>query len=77
MTTAYRSSKLRSAGNRTANGNTNMSLLSPLMLLVLLAILFTFFLTASGQSAYAKNPDAEVIYKNVVTNGDAIRSVLQ
>lgn len=66
MTTISRSSK-----------NKDLVLFSPLTLLVLLAILFTFFLTASGQRGYAKNADAELMYKNVVTKGDAIRSVLQ
>ena len=66
MTTVFHSSK-----------NKDLSLLSPLILLVLLAILFTFFLTASGQRSYTRNANTELMYKNVVTKGDAIRSVLQ
>jgi len=57
----------------------------------LLAIVFTFFLTASGETGYNKEDtggvkvtienevksDSEIMYKNIVTKGDAIRSVLQ
>jgi hypothetical protein len=57
--------------------NKNISLFSPVTLLVLVAILFTFFLTASGQNGYARNTETEQRYQSIVTNGDAIRSVLQ
>jgi hypothetical protein len=57
--------------------NQHISLFSPATLLILLAILFTFFLTASGQNEYARNSETEQRYQNIVTNGDAIRSVLQ
>jgi len=72
--------------------NKKLSLFSPVTLLVLLAIVFTFFLTASGETGYARKnadrvnttmengvskSDSEMMYKNIVTNGDAIRSVLQ
>ena len=72
--------------------NKKLSLFSPVTLLVLLAIVFTFFLTASGETGYSRKDtgrvktaienevsksDSEMMYKNIVTNGDAIRSVLQ
>ena len=72
--------------------NKKLSLFSPVTLLVLLAIVFTFFLTASGDTGYTREnagkvkttienglskSDSEMMYKNIVTNGDAIRSVLQ
>ena len=72
--------------------NKKLSLFSPVTLLVLLAIVFTFFLTASGEMGYPRKDtgrvktaienevsksDSEMMYKNIVTNGDAIRSVLQ
>jgi hypothetical protein len=90
MTTTFRSSKLLS---NTSVGleNKKLSLFSPVTLLVLLAIVFTFFLTASGETGYTRKDnntvntlkneaiksDSEMMYKNIVTNGDAIRSVLQ
>ncbi|RYF92893.1 MAG: hypothetical protein EOO00_06800 [Chitinophagaceae bacterium] len=57
--------------------NKNISLFSPATLLILVAILFTFFLTASSQSGYVRNTETEQRYQSIVTNGDAIRSVLQ
>jgi hypothetical protein len=77
MTTAFHSSKFGSFIRKYCLENKSLSLFSPITLLVLLAIVFTFFLTASGETGYAKNSESETIYKNVVSNGDAIRSVLQ
>ncbi len=77
MTTAFHTTKSRSFKRKYNTGSKGLSLFSPLTLLVLLTILFTFFLTASGKTSYAKNTEAELMYKNVVTKGDAIRSVLQ
>lgn len=72
--------------------NKKLSLFSPVTLLVLIAIVFIFFLTASGETGYIRQDagkikttmengtsksDSEMMYKNIVTNGDAIRSVLQ
>ena len=79
MTTAFHSSKFGSFIRKYCFENKKLSLFSPVTLLVLLAIVFTFFLTASGkETGYAKNSEiGRPIYKNVVSNGDAIRSVLQ
>jgi len=77
MITAFHSSKFGSFIRKYCFENKNLSLFSPVTLLVLLAIVFTFFLTASGETGYAKNSESEMIYKNIVSNGDAIRSVLQ
>lgn len=72
--------------------NKKLSLFSPVTLLVLLAIVFIFFLTASADKGYTRENServrtimenevsgsgSETLYKNIVTNGDAIRSVLQ
>ena len=72
--------------------NKKLSLFSPVTLLVLIAVVFIFFLTASGETGYTREDrgrvkttmenevsksDSEMMYKNIVTNGDAIRSVLQ
>ena len=67
------------------------SLFSPFTLLVLVGLLFVFFFTASNEPAYLRSiapqqneinkdeskPDPVVMYRQVVTNADAIRSVLQ
>jgi len=88
MTTTFR---LLSLIRKHGLENKKLSLFSPVMLLVLLAIVFTFFLTASGETGYNKEDtggvkvtienevksDSEIMYKNIVTKGDAIRSVLQ
>ena len=91
MTTAYHSSKILLLIRKYGFENKRLSLFSPLTLLVLLAFVFTFFLTASGENYSKKSlnetemakknevskSDSEMMYKNIVTNGDAIRSVLQ
>ena len=89
MTTAFRFSKFLSIIRKFGLGNKKLSLFSPVTLLVLLAIVFTFFLTASGETGYTREgtvktmenevskSDSEIMYRNIVTNGDAIRSVLQ
>ena len=92
MTTAFRFSKLVSIARKYSLENKKLSLFSPATLLVLLAIVFTFFLTASGDTGYTREDtgkvkttvengvsksNSEMMYKNIVTNGDAIRSVLQ
>ena len=92
MTTAFRFSKFLSIIRKYRLENKKLSLFSPVTLLVLLAFVFTFFLTASGETGYSRkdtgrvktaienkvsNSDSEMMYKNIVTNGDAIRSVLQ
>ena len=91
MTTAYHSSKILLFIRKYGLENKKLSLFSPVTLLVLLAFVFTFFLTASGEGYVKKSPgetemakkgevnksDSELMYKNIVTNGDAIRSVLQ
>jgi hypothetical protein len=91
MTTAFRFPKFLSIIRKYGLENKKLSLFSPLTLLVLIAIVFTFFLTASGETGSASKDsemvktmenevsksDSEMMYKNIVTNGDAIRSVLQ
>jgi hypothetical protein len=92
MTTAFKFSKFLSIMWKYGLKNKKLSLFSPVTLLVLLAIVFTFFLTASGDTGYTREnarrvkttmengvskSDSEMMYKNIVTNGDAIRSVLQ
>lgn len=91
MTTAYHSSKFLLFIRKYGLENKKLSLFSPVTLLVLLAFVFTFFLTASGEGYATKSlneterakkneinkSDSEMMYKNIVTNGDAIRSVLQ
>lgn len=92
MTTTFRLSKFQSVTRKPGLENKKLSLFSPLTLLVLLAIVFTFFFTASGDTGYLREnaksvkstmengvnkPDSEMMYRNIVTNGDAIRSVLQ
>lgn len=89
MTTTF---KLLSLIRKYDLENKKLSLFSPLTLLVLLAIVFTFFLTASGETGYTRKDagrvnttmekevsksDSEMMYKTIVTNGDAIRYVLQ
>jgi hypothetical protein len=92
MTTAFSFSKFLSIIRKYRLENKKLSLFSPVTLLVLLTIVFTFFLTASGETGYTREDtqrvkttmedevsksDSEMMYKNIVTNGDAIRSVLQ
>lgn len=92
MTTAFRFSRFLSIIRNYGLENKKLSLFSPVTLLVLITIVFTFFLTASGETGYtregggrvkttieneASKSDSEMMYKNIVTNGDAIRSVLQ
>ena len=92
MTTAFRFSKFLSIIRKYGLENKKLSLFSPVTLLLLLAIVFTFFLTASGDTGYTREgtqrvrttmenevskSDSEMMYKTIVTNGDAIRSVLQ
>lgn len=92
MTTAFRFSKFLSIARKFGLENKKLSLFSPVTLLVLITLVFTFFLTASGETGYTREdggrvkttmenevskPDSEMMYKNIVTNGDAIRSVLQ
>ena len=92
MTTTYRYQKpfLQASRRRTA-GSRNWSLHSPATLMVLLALLFIFFLTASNGPDYIRRPsgntegmgkstrvsDPVMIYNTVVREADAIRSVLQ
>jgi hypothetical protein len=92
MTTTFRLSKFQSVTRKPGSENKKLSLFSPLALLVLLAIVFTFFFTASGDTGYLRDnansikntlesgvnkSGSETMYRNIVTNGDAIRSVLQ
>jgi len=92
MTTAFRFSKFLLLIRKYGLENKKLSLFSPATLLVLLAIVFIFFLTASGDTGYTRGDagrvkttmenkagksDSEMMYRNIVTNGDAIRSVLQ
>ena len=78
--------------SKSSSKKDQLSLFSPVMLLALLAVLFTFFMTASGNSKNATRGtgwhktvmekdlnrcDSETLYRSIVTNGDAIRSVLQ
>ena len=74
-TTTHTSQRLLSRNYGTDNKTVSLS--SPVILLILVALLFAFFLTASGQNGYARNTETEQRYQNIVTNGDAIRSVLQ
>ena len=90
MTTAYRSSGFSSIDRKYNVEEKKLSLFSPFTLLVLLAMVFIFFMTSSGETGYTREasevktavknelrPDSELMYKNIVTKGDAIRSVLQ
>lgn len=91
MTTTFTSSGFLSTTGKTGLGSKKLSLFSPVTLVILLAIVFIFFLTASGETGYSREdsktintskresvvPDSEMMYKNIVTKGDAIRSVLQ
>ncbi|HKZ67726.1 MAG TPA: hypothetical protein VJ111_15275, partial [Chitinophagaceae bacterium] len=92
MTTTFRFSRFLSVIRKYGSENKKLSLFSPVTLLVLLAIVFIFFLTASGETGYSREDagsvkttleneggksDSEMMYRNIVTNGDAIRSVLQ
>ncbi|MGZ8549635.1 MAG: hypothetical protein ACXWV2_03190 [Chitinophagaceae bacterium] len=92
MTTTFRLSKFQAGTRKPGSEDKKLSLFSPLTLLVLLAIVFTFFFTASGDTGYLREnagsvkskmengvikSDSEMMYRNIVTNGDAIRSVLQ
>ena len=92
MTAAFKYSKFLSIIRKYGLENKKLSLFSPVTLVVLLALVFTFFVTASGNTGYTQREagnvnatienkvnksDSEVMYKNIVTKGDALRSVLQ
>lgn len=80
-------------GRDLASNHSRLSFFSPAILLGLLALVFTFFVTASGRSGYnlpeaksravirtempGQNGSSALIYEKVVRNADAIRSVLQ
>ncbi len=92
MTTAFNSSRIL---RQTRNNNDGLkpALLSPLTLLLLLAMLFTFFLTASDRADQNAAGEREIIrtemskeekqkasalrYERIVTSADPIRSILQ
>ena len=92
MTTTYHYQRRYNTSIR-KNGveNQKLSLFSPFALLVLVTLVFVFFMAASNESGYIRaamqndseisndetKPDPEVMYKKIVTNADAIRSVLQ
>lgn len=88
MTTAYVFSQKRQPGGKHASGNTRLYLL--MVLLGLLILFFSFWTTADpgyqkqslkGNEVTTANKiekaDPATMYKTIVTNGDAIRSVLQ
>lgn len=88
MTTAYVFSQKRQPAGKHAPGNSRLYLL--MILLGLLTLFFSFWTTADP--GYQRQPlkgnevtttnkiekaDPATMYKAIVTNGDAIRSVLQ
>lgn len=88
MTTAYFFSQKRQPAGKHASENTRLYLL--MILLGLLTLFFSFW--ATTDPGYPKQPlkgnevtitnkiekaDPATMYKTIVTNGDAIRSVLQ
>jgi hypothetical protein len=91
MTTAFNYQRRFIRAGRKNGETSKLSLFSPLTLLVLVGLLFVFFFTASNEPAYLRSitpqqnevnkeevkPDPVVMYRQVVTNADAIRSVLQ
>lgn len=92
MTTAFNSSRILQQ-TRNDNDGLKPALLSPLTLLLLLALLFTFFLTASDRADQHVGGEREIIrtemtkeekqkasalrYERIVTSADPIRSILQ
>ena len=90
-TTYYYQRRYHASGRKSDAEDKKLSLFSPFALLVLVALVFTFFLTASGEHGYMRavmqndsriskdevKADPGMMYKKVVTNADAIRSVLQ
>ena len=95
MTTIFSLSRLQLFIRKSCSGNRRLSLFSPVTLLGLIAVVFTFFLNTPGEPGYTEKSlkdseviktsmeyevsksDPESIYKTIVTDGDAIRSVLQ
>jgi len=91
MTTAFSYQRRFIRASRKNGETSKLSLFSPLTLLVLAGLLFIFIFTASNEPGYLRTaapqqnemnkeeskPDPVVMYRQVVTNADAIRSVLQ
>jgi hypothetical protein len=89
MTTTFNYQRRYIRPNRKDDPARKLSLYSPLALLVLVTLVFAFFITAADGPAYMRNAGQEatvgkevksdpvIMYQKVVTNADAIRSVLQ
>jgi hypothetical protein len=92
MTTTYHyQRRYNTSGRKNDVENKKLFLFSPFALLALVTLVFVFFLAASNESGYLRSamqteseinkddtkPDPAVMYKKIVTNADAIRSVLQ
>ncbi len=91
MTTTFNYQRKYIRTDRKSVESNKFSLFSPFTLLVLVGLLFLFFFTASDEPGYLRTatpqqnemnkeelkPDPVVMYRQVVTNADAIRSVLQ
>lgn len=93
MTTDFNFSRVPFQFKKSRLENLKLSLFSPLTLLLLIAMLFTFFLTASGGNDYTGSNNREIIktqmskdekkkatalrYERIVTSADPIRSILQ
>lgn len=90
MTTTFGYPKRYSRPHQKNAEPLKLSLFSPMALLILVTVVFTFFVTASGGQGYLrtanqpgsaaakeKKPDPVIMYQKIVTNADAIRSVLQ
>lgn len=93
MTTAFNPLQQLGQARKSSFENMKPNLYSPITLLLLLALLFTFFLTASGRNGYGTAQEREIIrtestreekskasalrYERIVTSADPIRSMLQ
>jgi hypothetical protein len=93
MTTDYNFTRFQLPLKKSSFDNLKPGLFSPLTLILLLALLFTFFMTASSGSNYSVTNDREIIktemtkeekkkatalrYERIVSSADPIRSILQ